>query len=107
MIARNSELHQIKRTSHAPEQLLKTENPHFLLWFLLTVIIFCHTDLYPNNTHRNTHLPCPEFPVCCQAVSCIHEDFGNAQSILNGLQFKAQQVAFDAVSFECLNRGKK
>lgn len=35
--------------------------------------------------HTETHLPCSEFPVRCQAVSCIHEDFGNAESFLDGL----------------------
>lgn len=85
-----------------------TKNSYFLLCFLSPANTFCKTNLKPTNTHRNTHLPCPEFPVCCQAVSCIHEDFGNAQSSLDGLQLEAQQVAFNPESFECLTRaGKK
>lgn len=54
-----------------------------------------------------THLSRSEFPVCCEAVSCIHEDFGDAQSFLDGLQLEPQQVEVDAVSFEYLNRGDK
>lgn len=48
------------------------------------------------------HLSCPQLPVCCQPVSCVHEDFRDAQSLLDGLQLQGQQVAINPVSFECL-----
>lgn len=84
--------------------IIKTkQNSHFLLCYK-TVINLCKTNLQPTKTHRYTHLPCSEFPVRCQAISCIHEDFGNAQSFLDGLQLEPQQVAVNAVSFKCLNR---
>lgn len=45
--------------------------------------------------------------MCRQAVRRVHEDFGNAQSFLDGLQLQPQQVAVDAVSIENLNRAGK
>lgn len=53
-----------------------------------------------------TDLSCPEFPVCCQPVRRVHEDFRDAQSFLDGLQLQSQQVALYAESFECLGMGE-
>lgn len=53
-----------------------------------------------------TDLSCPEFPVCCQPVRRVHEDFRDAQSFLDGLQLQSQQVALYAESFECLEMGE-
>lgn len=63
--------------------------------------------LTPSVNKSLTHLPCPELPVCCQAVRRIHEDFGDAQSFLDGLELETQQVAVNAVSLKCLSRGGK
>lgn len=50
-----------------------------------------------------TDLSCPQLPVRGQAVSRVHEDFGNAESFLDGLQLEPQQVAVDAVSSQSLS----
>lgn len=50
------------------------------------------------------HLSCPQLPVCGQAVSRVHEDFGDAQSLLDGLQLQGQQVAINPVSIKCLRK---
>jgi len=57
--------------------------------------------------HADTHLPRSEFPVCRDAVRRVHEDFGDAQSFLDGLQLEPQQVKVNAASLKYLTRADK
>lgn len=45
--------------------------------------------------------------MCGQTVRCVHEDFGNAQAFLDGLELESQQVAVDAFSFKSLHKRRK
>lgn len=71
---------------------------------LPAVLINFITSCTSTKTNTETHLSCSEFPVRRQAVRCVHEDFGNTPSFLDGLQLEPEQVAVDAVSFKSLNR---
>lgn len=54
-------------------------------------------------TSVETHLPRPQLPVRRQAVSRVHEDFGDAETLLDGLQFEPQQVVVNPVSIKSLS----
>lgn len=84
-----------RNSSHvfAESQEKKQINPNFLL--------------HHRTSDTDTHLPCAEFPVRRQPVRRVHEDFGNAQSFLDGLQLEPQQVPVDAMSFNGLSRAEK
>lgn len=105
------EHHMLQNNSKTAERqksssYIFTQNSHFL-FTMSTFYKQISNQPRRSVTHTNTHLPRSQFPVCCQAVSCIHEDLGNAESFLDGLQLEGQQVAFNAASFNCLKKKKK